>query len=121
MSIEKISSALNKFTQQNPFIVAAAIIGPDGLPIASTISSSSEESKLCGGTSTILSTAKRVLMDLNLGSLKRCCFVSENGILYISHLTDRSLLLVVARKETRLGALLYEVASLTDTLMQNIR
>jgi predicted regulator of Ras-like GTPase activity (Roadblock/LC7/MglB family) len=77
INIEKLSNVLQNFVSATSDIQGAALVTPDGLPLASTLPGNMDEERVAAMSASLLSLGERIGQELARGTIDRI-FVEGN-------------------------------------------
>jgi uncharacterized protein len=106
MSVANLSALqgiLQNFVVSSPDIQGAAVVTPDGLPLASVLPGNMDEERTAAMSAAMLSLGERIGRELARGSIDR--MTSCGG---------EAMLLTLASKEAKQGILFLEIKQLSD-------
>ncbi len=90
-------------------IEAAAVVSYDGLPIASALPASMEESRVAAMSAALLSLGERATEGLGRGALSEVFIDGDLGTVCLVSCDDEAVLVAVAEKGAKIGLVRYEV------------
>ena len=85
--LAQIEEVLQNVKARIPDMVGLAIVTRDGLPIASSISTSVDEDRISAMTAASLNLAERVLMELGRGEMIELMMKGVNGFVIIRYIS----------------------------------
>ena len=100
---------LRELQASSPDIEASAIVSVDGLTIASALPQGVEEDRVSAMSAAMLSLGERIASELGRGSLAQVYIKGEKGYVVLMSAGEEAVLTVLARKEAKLGLILYDV------------
>lgn len=106
---EKLVSRLRDFRSSIPDVEASAIVSADGLIIASDLPAGVEEDRVSAMSAAMLSLGDRIANELRRGVLDQVYIHGENGYVVLMGAGEEAVLTVLARKEAKLGLILYDM------------
>jgi len=106
---EKLVSRLRDFRSSLPDVEASAIVSADGLIIASDLPAGVEEDRVSAMSAAMLSLGDRIANELRRGVLDQVYIHGENGYVVLMGAGEEAVLTVLARKEAKLGLILYDM------------
>lgn len=92
----------------NPEVKAAAIISAEGLPIASVLPNSVDETKISAMTATLLSLSERAIIDMRKGNFHQLHIKGSEGNLIVMQAGLSAVLTVSTTNDIRLGLILLD-------------
>ena len=105
---KKLDDILKKLLVTNPEVKAAAIISPEGLPIASALPKSVDETKISAMTATLLSLSERALIEMRTGEFAQLHIKGSAGYLFVMQAGLNAVLTVSTTNDVRLGLILLD-------------
>ena len=106
---ERMVQRLRDFRGSIPDIEASAVVSADGLIIASDLPQGVEEDRVSAMSAAMLSLGDRIATELRRGVLDQVYIHGENGYVVLMSAGDEAVLTVLARKEAKLGLILYDM------------
>jgi len=113
-----IQNLLEQFVQEMPDVQGAAVVSPDGLAIASSLSEDMDEDKTSAMSAAILSIGDRIGEELVRGDRDRLVLESTLGYSILVGCTNDAVLLVLAKETAKLGLLFLEIKYLTSEVIK---
>ncbi|MCP4151344.1 MAG: hypothetical protein GY757_26610 [bacterium] len=95
-------------------IEACAIVSEDGLMIAGIFPQHYDEGKAAVSGSAMIATGTKVTKELNRGKLQQVLLKSDNGYTIVTKAGDRSVLLILAGNNAKLGLIFLDIARATE-------
>ncbi|GAH53074.1 unnamed protein product [marine sediment metagenome] len=105
---QKFDDILKKLLVANPEAKAAAIISPEGLPIASALPKSVDETKISAMTATLLSLSERAIIDMRKGDFHQLHIKGSKGDLIVMQAGLNAVLTVSTTNDIKLGLILLD-------------
>jgi predicted regulator of Ras-like GTPase activity (Roadblock/LC7/MglB family) len=105
----KLNTVLQNFVSATPDIQGAAIVTPDGLPLASALPGSLNEERVAAMSAAMLSLGERIASELSRGSTDRIFLEGEMGYAILTSCGDDAVFLVMASKAAKQGVLMLEI------------
>ena len=99
---------LKKLLVANPEVKAAAIISAEGLPIASVLPKSVDETKISAMTATLLSLSERAIIDMGKGNFHQLDIKGSEGNLLVMQAGLSAVLTVSTTNDIKLGLILLD-------------
>ena len=106
---ERMVQRLRDFRGSIPDVEASAIVSADGLIVASDLPQGIEEDRVSAMSAAMLSLGDRVATELRRGVLDQVYIHGENGYVVLMAAGEEAVLTVLARKEAKLGLILYDM------------
>lgn len=105
----KLNGILQNFVTATPDIQGAAIVTPDGLPLASNLPNALNEERVAAMSAAMLSLGERIGAELSRGNIDRIYVEGENGYAILTNCAEDAVLLVMASKAAKQGVLMLEI------------
>ncbi|WP_019498435.1 roadblock/LC7 domain-containing protein [Pseudanabaena sp. PCC 6802] len=121
INIGKINNTLQQFVTSTSDIQGAAVVTPDGLPLATSIPGSMDEERVAAMTAAILSLGERIGRELSRGTIDRIMIEGDQGYAILVSCADDAVLLVLANKNAKQGVLMLEIKQVVSTLKTAIQ
>ncbi len=106
---QKLSSVLQNFVTSTHDIQGAALVTPDGLPLASTLPAGMDEERVAAMSAAMLSLAERIGMELSRGQIDRIYVEGDQGYGVLTSCGEDAVFLVLASQAARQGLLMLEI------------
>jgi len=106
---ERMVQRLRDFRGSIPDVEASAVVSADGLIIASDLPQGVEEDRVSAMSAAMLSLGDRISTELRRGVLDQVYIHGENGYVVLMSAGEEAVLTVLARKEAKLGLILYDM------------
>jgi uncharacterized protein len=106
---EAMAAALNEFLDVSWEVEAAAVISPDGLPMASALPPDVEEDRLAAMSASLLTLGERAAEGLEKGQLAQVLVEGEQGYVLLMSAGSDALLVAVMSREAKVGLVLFEM------------
>jgi uncharacterized protein len=106
---EKMVQRLRDFRGSIPDVEASAVVSADGLIVASDLPQGIEEDRVSAMSAAMLSLGDRIATELRRGVLDQVYIHGENGYVVLMSAGEEAVLTVMARKEAKLGLILYDM------------
>lgn len=115
---EKLGQILSTLSISNPDIEAAALFSTEGLPVASSLPAGVEEDRMAANSAAVLSASEKVAGELNIGGFEQVFIRGTNGYAIISRAGVEAFLVVLARKEVKLGMVFFDIKRIVAQVAQ---
>ena len=119
---DRLAAALDDFLAVSPDVEGAAIVSPDGFPIASALPAHVEEDRLSAMSAALLILGERSAGELGKGSLAQIFVEGPYGHVVIMAAGTSAVLVGVTSKGAKIGLVIFEmrqagrrIASIMDT------
>jgi len=109
ISIEKLTSVLQNFVSSTNDVQGAAIVTPDGLPLAASIPSGMDEERVSAMSAAMLSLGERIGGELARGSIERIFVEGSKGYGILTGCGEEAVFLVLASQAAKQGLLMLEI------------
>ena len=116
VSMMSLQSSLQSFVSQTPDIQGAALVSPDGLPLASHLPGQMDEDRVSAMSATMLSLGERIGRELSRGTVDRLFVEGSDGYGVLMACGDDAVLLVLASSSVKQGVLMLEIKRLVSDL-----
>ncbi|MDJ0713320.1 MAG: roadblock/LC7 domain-containing protein [Prochloraceae cyanobacterium] len=113
----KLQNLLENFTSSLPGVEGVVVASVDGLSIASVISTKIEEERTSAISAAMFSLAERIAGELYRGHVEQILVEGEEGKGILVSCGTEAILLVLTKKEAKLGLLFLQVKRLTEELL----
>ncbi|PSB00498.1 roadblock/LC7 domain-containing protein [Merismopedia glauca] len=115
-NIGSLQGILQNFVVTNPGVEGAAIVTPDGLPLASVLPSQMDEERTAAMSAAMLSLGERIGKELTRGSIDRIFVQGDRGYAVLTSCGEEAMLLTLASAEVKQGVLFLEIKQLSKTV-----
>jgi uncharacterized protein len=105
----KLNNILQNFVSSTPDIQGAAVVTPDGLPLASSLSNTLDEERVAAMSAAMLSLGERIGAELSRGSIDRISVDGTEGYGILTSCGEDAVFLVLASKSAKQGVLALEI------------
>ncbi len=106
---DRLDRVIRALLSQTPEIEAAAVVSFDGLPMASALPPSMDESRVAAMSAALLSLGERAAQGLGRGELSQVYIEGDTGTVFLLSADDEAVVVAVAAKGAKAGLMLYEV------------
>ncbi len=106
---ERMVERLRDFRASIPDVEASAVVSPDGLIVASDLPEESDEDRVSAMSAAMLSLGERIASELGRGALDQVYIRGANGYVVLMAAGEDAVLTVLARKQAKLGLILYDM------------
>lgn len=106
---ERMVQRLRDLRGSLPDVQASAVVSSDGLIVASDLPSGVEDDNVSAMSAAMLSLGDRIAEELGRGSLDQVYIHGKEGYVVLMSAGEEAVLTVLARKEAKLGLILYDV------------
>ncbi len=105
----KLGQILQNFVAKTADVQGAAMVTPDGLPLASSLPGSMDEERVSAMSAAMLSLGERIGKELIRGLTDRIYVEGEEGFSILTSCGQDAVFLVLAGKEAKQGVLMLEI------------
>jgi predicted regulator of Ras-like GTPase activity (Roadblock/LC7/MglB family) len=106
---ERMVQRLRDFRASITDVEASAVVSADGLIVASDLPVGVEEDRVSAMSAAMLSLGERIANELGRGILDQVYIRGANGYVVLMSAGEEAVLTVLARKEAKLGLILYDM------------
>lgn len=112
----KIESILQNFVSSSSDIQGAALVSPDGLPLAASLPMGMDEERTSAMCAAMLSLGERIGQELARGTIERIYVEGDKGYGLLVSCGEDAVLLVLASQSAKQGILMLEVKRVVSEL-----
>ena len=112
----KIESILQNFVSSSSDIQGAALVSPDGLPLAASLPMGMDEERTSAMSAAMLSLGERIGQELARGTIERIYVEGDKGYGLLVSCGEEAVLLVLASQSAKQGILMLEVKRVVSEL-----
>lgn len=116
VNVAKLESILQNLVTSTSDVQGAALVSPDGLPLASTLPSGMDEERVSAMSAAMLSLGERIGNELARGAIDRLYVEGDKGYGILTSCGEEAVLLVLASKAAKQGLLMLEIKRVTGEL-----
>jgi predicted regulator of Ras-like GTPase activity (Roadblock/LC7/MglB family) len=116
INVAKLESILQNLVTSTSDVQGAALVSPDGLPLASTLPSGMDEERVSAMSAAMLSLGERIGNELARGAIDRLYVEGDKGYGILTSCGEEAVLLVLASKAAKQGLLMLEIKRVTGDL-----
>ncbi|MBE9030314.1 roadblock/LC7 domain-containing protein [filamentous cyanobacterium LEGE 11480] len=109
IDLAKLNSVLANFVSSSLEIQGAAVVTPDGLPLASNLSANLDEERVAAMSAAILSLGETIGTELSRGGIAKISVEGDNGYAILTSCGEDAVFLVLADKASKQGVLMLQV------------
>ena len=121
MTIGKIDSILQNFVSSTNDVQGAALVSPDGLPLASSLPTTMDEERTSAMSAAMLSLGERIGQELARGTIDRIYVEGDKGYGILVSCGEDAVLLVLASHMAKQGLLMLEIKRAVAELKISMR
>lgn len=116
INVEKLNQILEEFASTTSDIQGAAIVTPDGLPLATVLPGKMDEERVSAMSASMLSLGERIGKELSRGDVARIFVEGEEGYGILTSCTEETIFLVLASRQAKQGVLMLEIKRVLEEL-----
>lgn len=116
--IQALNRALGRLQTSGHAVLASAVVSEDGLIMASRLQDGLDEAQIAALSAALLSIAGKASEDLRAGRLERLSLEGADGHVVLTSAGPHGMILVLARKDAKLGLVFLEVGHAADEIRQ---
>lgn len=109
INIEKLNHVLQTFVSGTNEVQGAALVTPDGLPLATTLPMGMDEERVAAMSAAMLSLGERIGSELARGSIDRIYVQGSKGYGLLTSCGEDAVFLVLASEAAKQGILMLEI------------
>lgn len=106
---EKLGHILQNFVSSTSDVEGAAMVTPDGLPLASSLPGGMDDERVSAMSAAMLSLGDRIGRELVRGEIDRIYVEGEQGFSILTSCGEDAVFLVLASKSAKQGVLMLEI------------
>ncbi|MEN9245456.1 MAG: roadblock/LC7 domain-containing protein [Thermostichales cyanobacterium SRBZ-1_bins_19] len=107
---------LHEFVSHTPEVEGAAIVTPDGLPLAAALPKTMDEERTSAMSAAMLSLGERIGREFARGNVERIFVQGEKGYGVLTSCGSEAVLLTLASHEVKQGLLFLEIKRVSEKL-----
>jgi hypothetical protein len=116
INVAKLEGILQNLVTSTSDVQGAALVSPDGLPLASTLPSGMDEERVSAMSAAMLSLGERIGNELARGDIDRLYVEGDKGYGILTSCGEEAVLLVLASKAAKQGLLMLEIKRVVGDL-----
>ncbi len=109
INTEKLGHILQNFVSTTLDVQGAAMVTPDGLPLASSLPGGMDDERVSAMSAAMLSLGERIGQELSRGEIDRIYVEGEEGYSILTSCGEDAVFLVLAGKSAKHGVLMLEI------------
>jgi hypothetical protein len=113
---EKLGYILKNFVSTTADVQGAAMVTPDGLPLASSLPGGMDEERVSAMSAAMLSLGDRIGKELSRGNIDRIYVEGEEGFSILTSCGQDAVFLVLAGRAAKQGVLMLEIKRTLEAL-----
>jgi len=117
INAEKLNAVLQNFVSGTMDVQGAAIVTPDGLPLATMLPGGMDDERVAAMSAAMLSLGERIGNELARGTIDRIFVQGEKGYGILTSCGEDAVLLVLAGEAAKQGLLMLEIKRAVSELM----
>jgi predicted regulator of Ras-like GTPase activity (Roadblock/LC7/MglB family) len=106
---QKLGHILQTFVSTTSDVQGAAMVTPDGLPLASSLPGGMDDERVSAMSAAMLSLGDRIGQELARGDIDRIYVEGDEGFSILTSCGEDAVFLVLAGKEAKQGVLMLEI------------
>lgn len=110
INTQKLSHLVQNFVSTTADVIGAAIVTPDGLPLASSLPGNVAEERISAMSATMLSLGERIAKELLGGQTNRILVEGDDGYSIMTDCGPEAVFIVLAGKDAKQGALNLDIS-----------
>ena len=116
INTNKITSIIQNFVTGTADVQGAALVSPDGLPLATSLPGNMDEERVSAMSAAMLSLGERIVSELSRGSIDRIYVEGGKGFSILISCGEEAVLLVLASEFAKQGMLMLEIKRVVSEL-----
>lgn len=116
-SLGSLQGILQNYVTSMPDIQGAAIVTPDGLPLASVLPGAMDEERTSAMSAAMLSLGERIGRELSRGNIDRIFVQGDKGYGVLTSCGADAVLLTLASSDAKQGLLFMEIKRVTEAVI----
>src|ERR687886_520022 len=109
INTQKLGMLVQKFVATTPEVQGAAVVTPDGLPLAASIPNGMDEERVSAMSAAMLSLGERIGSELARGGIDRIFVEGDKGYGILTSCGEDAVFLVLANSAAKQGLLMLEI------------
>lgn len=109
MGVSAINGILHNFVSSTADVQGAALVSPDGLPLASNLPSNMDEERTSAMSAAMLSLGERIGAELARGTVEKVMVEGSDGYGVLIGCGEEAVLLVLASRAAKQGLLMLDI------------
>lgn len=106
---QKIGYVLQSFVTTTADVQGAALVTPDGLPLASSLPGGMDDERVSAMSAAMLSLGERIGKELARGNIDRIYVEGNEGFSILTKCDEEAVFIVLASKAAKQGVLMLEI------------
>jgi uncharacterized protein len=109
INTEKLGYVLQNFVSTTSDVQGAAVVTPDGLPLAASLPGGMDDERVSAMSAAMLSLGERIGYELGRGDIDRIYVEGNEGFSILTSCGEEAVFLVLAGKSAKQGVLMLEI------------
>jgi uncharacterized protein len=109
INTEKLGLVLQNFVTSTSDVQGAALVTPDGLPLATSLPGAMDEERVSAMSAAMLSLGERIGQELARGSIDRIFVEGDKGYGILTSCGEDAVFLVLADQKAKQGVMMLEI------------
>jgi predicted regulator of Ras-like GTPase activity (Roadblock/LC7/MglB family) len=120
-NLSSLQAILQSYVANTPEVQGAAVVTPDGLPLASTLPVGMDEERTSAMSAAMLSLGERIGKELGRGAIERVFVQGEKGYGVLTSCGPDAVLLTIASHEVKQGLLFLEIKRVAASIAEAMK
>ena len=120
-NLSSLQAILQSYVANTPEVQGAAVVTPDGLPLASTLPAGMDEERTSAMSAAMLSLGERIGRELGRGVIERVFVQGEKGYGVLTSCGPDAVLLTIASHEVKQGLLFLEIKRVAASIAEAMK
>ncbi|HEY9647085.1 MAG TPA: roadblock/LC7 domain-containing protein [Chroococcidiopsis sp.] len=116
INVDKLNTMIQNFVTGTSDVEGAALVTPDGLPLANSLPAGMDEERVSAMSAAMLSLGERIGHELSRGTIDRIYVEGDMGYGVLTSCAEDAVLLVLANKAVKQGVLMLEIKRVISEL-----
>jgi hypothetical protein len=109
INTQKLGHILQNFVSTTTDVQGAAMVTPDGLPLAASLPGGMDDERVSAMSAAMLSLGERIGHELGRGDIDRIYVEGDEGLSILTSCGEDAVFLVLAGKTAKQGVLMLEI------------
>jgi uncharacterized protein len=109
INTQKLGHIIQNFVSTTPDVQGAAMVTPDGLPLAASLPGGMDEERVSAMSAAMLSLGDRIGQELARGDIDRIYVEGDEGFSILTSCGEDAVFLVLAGRSAKQGVLMLEI------------
>ncbi len=120
-NLSSLQAILQNYVSSTPEVQGAAVVTPDGLPLASALPAGMDEERASAMSAAMLSLGERIGKELSRGTIERVFVQGEKGYGVLTSCGPDAVLLTLASHEVKQGLLFLEMKRVAASIAEAMK